>query len=50
MTIKCSWCTAPMEVSEETPKESSGMCPACKEYIKEKMRAEVEQDQRRAAA
>ena len=50
MIIACSWCTAPMEVPENTPKESSCMCPACKEFIKEKMRAEVEQDQRRAAA
>ena len=49
MTIACSWCTAPMEAPENTPKESSGMCPACKAFILEKMHAEDEQDQRRAA-
>ena len=31
MIIACSWCTAPMEVPENTPKESSCMCPACAE-------------------
>ncbi|MEN6475927.1 MAG: hypothetical protein ABFD81_18070 [Syntrophaceae bacterium] len=37
ITMDCSWCGAPMEVPENTPKESSSMCPVCAQNIRQRL-------------